>query len=56
MNLDNRLTTSAVAELVGIEPSTFRSYVARGQAPKPDGYIDARTPYWLESTVRSWRP
>ncbi len=52
----DQFTVRDVAELLGIEPVTFRAYVSRGQAPKPDGHIDARTPYWSRSTIEIWRP
>jgi predicted DNA-binding transcriptional regulator AlpA len=52
----DRLTTAAVAALLGIAPATWRAYVSRGQAPPPDGHIDKRTPYWLASTIEKWRP
>ena len=52
----DRLTVSQVAALYEIQPATFRTYVMRGQAPKADGYHDKRTPYWLRSTLETWRP
>jgi hypothetical protein len=51
-----RLTASQAARVAGVQPTTFRSYVSRGQAPEPDGHIDKRTPYWLRSTIAAWRP
>lgn len=51
----DELTTAAVADLLGIEPATWRAYVARGQAPGPDGRHDARTPYWRRETVEAWQ-
>lgn len=51
---DDRLTVAEVAEHLGIAPSTFRSYVARDQAPKPDGHHDARTPWWRRATIERW--
>lgn len=54
--MEERLTVSAVAErLGGIQPSTWRAYVARDQAPKPDGWYDRRTPWWYASTIDAWR-
>lgn len=50
-----RLTTSQAARLIGVKPATFRSYVTRGLAPKADGHVDARTPYWLRSTITQWQ-
>lgn len=55
MSADDRLTVGEVAALIGVATSTFRAYVARGQAPPPDGHLDGRTPYWLRSTIKSWR-
>jgi hypothetical protein len=50
-----RLTVAQVADRIGVAASTWRSYVARGQAPKPDGHYDARTPWWLAEVVDAWR-
>ena len=49
-----RLTAREVAEAVGIAPSTFRAYVARGQAPKPDETI-GRSAIWYDTTIARWR-
>lgn len=49
-----RMLIAEIAESAGIEPATFRSYVARGFAPAPDGHF-GRTPFWLRSTIESWR-
>lgn len=51
----DRLTTAEITAELGIKPSTWRSYVARGYAPKPDGHLDARTPYWFRSTIDTHR-
>ncbi len=48
---DRRLVTAEAAELAGMKPASWRGRVAREMAPKPDGHFDARTPWWLESTV-----
>ena len=56
MRPDDRLTASQVAAHLGIAPSTFRAYVARGQAPAADGHHDRRTPFWYRSTIEAWRP
>jgi hypothetical protein len=50
-----KLTTAEAAERADCQPATWRGYVARGQAPKPDGHHDARTPWWWESTVDRWK-
>lgn len=51
----DQLTVRDVAELLGIQPVTWRAYVSRDQAPKPDGHIDARTPYWRRETIEAWK-
>lgn len=51
---DEKLRTAQIAERLGITSSTWSSYVTRGQAPKPDGHYDGRTPWWLASTVEAW--
>ena len=50
----DKLTTAQVAEAIGIKPATFRAYVSRGQAPEPDGWHDARTPWWFAATIHEW--
>ncbi|XKH58343.1 hypothetical protein LG293_17100 (plasmid) [Citricoccus nitrophenolicus] len=52
--MTTRLTAREAAELAGIEPSTFRAYVARGQAPDPDEIIGS-SKIWHDSTIRQWR-
>ena len=52
--MSERLTVAQAASLAGVRPSTWRSYVAREQAPRPDGQFDGRTPWWHEETVREW--
>jgi hypothetical protein len=37
-----------------IEPSTWRSYVARKQAPQPKRRV-GRTPVWDPEVVRAWK-
>lgn len=49
-----KLRLAAVAERAGVAPKTFSGYVARDQAPKPDGHYDARTPWWYASTIDAW--
>jgi hypothetical protein len=50
-----QLGTAAAAERAGCAASTWRGYVSRGYAPKPDGHHDARTPWWYEATVDEWK-
>jgi len=53
------LTAADVARLLGLQPSTWRAYVCRGQAPPADdpgvGPVNRRTPRWRLSTVREYR-
>jgi predicted DNA-binding transcriptional regulator AlpA len=51
----DKLTTANAAALLGVTPATFRSYVAKGYAPPPDGHHDQRTPFWLRSTIETWQ-
>lgn len=51
---DPKLTTAQFAERIGIARQTLNAYVWRGQAPKPDGHYDLRTPWWYQSTVDEW--
>ncbi len=53
---DQRLGARAAAEYLGISPGTWRSYVARGQAPKPDGIDEGfGRAYWLTSKLKEWQ-
>ena len=52
---DDKLRIDDVAALLNIKPVTFRAYVSRQQAPPADGQFDGRTPYWLRSTIETWR-
>lgn len=47
-------TARQCAEHIGVKPSTWRAYVARGQAPRPSRYLDQRTPLWSAAEVRAW--
>ena len=49
-----KLRSHDIAARANIQPSTWRDYVSRGRAPKPDGHFDQRTPYWLEETIAEW--
>lgn len=49
-----RLTVADAAKRAAIAPSTWRAYVARQQAPAPDGQYDGRTPWWWSTTVERW--
>lgn len=48
-------TVRQCADHLGIQPGTWRSYVARGQAPKPTRHLDQRTPLWSAAEVRAWQ-
>ncbi|MYV31989.1 transcriptional regulator [Rhodococcus sp. DSM 6344] len=59
MSTRGLLTTDQVLDLIESETgtrmaeSTFRSYVARGRAPKPDDHI-GRTPLWKRAAIMKW--
>ena len=42
-----------VAEYLGVQPSTVRAYVARGEMPAPDGHV-GRSPWWTPETITQW--
>lgn len=48
------LTSSQVAEILGVSPKTISSYKARGQMPAPDRQY-GRTPLWRYDTIEKWR-
>lgn len=57
---DSLLTGPEAAQRAGITPATWRGYVSRGYAPKPDDPDDGRpanrrSPRWLTSTVDHFR-
>lgn len=52
---DVPLSTSQVAEQLGIAPGTWRVYVHKGRAPQADGHFDGRTPYWWQTTVDAYK-
>lgn len=46
----------AAAHIARIAPSSWRTYVARGRAPKPDAPRDANgRPRWKKTTVEAWQ-
>lgn len=47
------LTSAEVSALAGVAPSTWSSYVARGQAPEPDHHA-GKTPLWSRKVVELW--
>ena len=55
----DKLSTAQAAERAGVQPATWRSWrqrkLPRGNpVPDPDGWHDARTPWWLKSTIDAW--
>lgn len=48
------LTSTQVAELLGVSPKTISAYKSRGQMPPPDKEY-GRTPLWSYSTIEKWR-
>jgi transposase-like protein len=50
----NQLLSEEITERLKISRNTWTSYVSRGQAPAPDGYLDGRTPYWLDTTIDAY--
>ena len=50
-----RVGIAGAAAIVGVKPVTWRGYVHRGQAPKPDGREEiSGSPWWWESTVKAF--
>lgn len=52
---DRQWSVTDVAAHLGVKPRTVTAYLARKQMPTPDGRL-GRTPWWWETTIRSWRP
>lgn len=50
---DRLLTGPQAAELAGVKPSTWRAYVARGQAPAPSVSMPGKD-YWRVSDLQRW--
>lgn len=51
----DRLTAEGVADLLGVRPSTVRSYAARGQMPKPTPCPCCGHTSWDRQAVAAWR-
>lgn len=47
------LTIADVSARLGIKAHTWTAYVARGEAPPPDGRL-GRTPWWYPATIDAW--
>lgn len=43
-----------VADMLGLDPATVRSYRRDGYLPQPDAVIGDR-PGWTEETIRRWQ-
>lgn len=52
---DEEWTVRQCAEHWGVQPGTWRDYVAKGRAPKATRYLDRRTPLWSAEAVRAWQ-
>ncbi len=54
--MPDRYGNQAAADYLGISGSTWRSYVARGQAPAADGKDEGfGKDYWLKTTLDAWK-
>lgn len=54
--MTDRLGNNAAAAYLGVTPSAWRSYVAKGRAPQPDGIDEGfGKPYWLKATLDTWK-
>lgn len=51
--LSEEIPVAEAAAIGGIKPSTFRSYVRRGQAPAPHRHY-GRTPVWTRAVIIDW--
>lgn len=58
MSARQQLDTAAVAELLGVSPSTVTRYQQADRArygfPEPDGRIGGR-PWWWSTTITTWQ-
>lgn len=52
--LDGRMSTRDVAEVLGVAESTVRAYLSRGQMPPADGHFEG-PPWWRPETIKRWR-
>ena len=51
----DQLSATQAADVWGVTPSTWRAYVARGWAPKPDGQFGSQNWWWRETVVGALR-
>jgi len=51
-DMAKKLGIAQAAARLGVKPSTWRAYMAREQAPAPDGREEiSGTPWWWDSTI-----
>jgi predicted DNA-binding transcriptional regulator AlpA len=61
----DRLGLTDAARLVGLTPSTIKTYISKGLFPAPDGHrkprycetcehLSPRQPWWWTSSVEAW--
>lgn len=48
------LSSRQVAEKVGVQPATIRSWRRRGKFPEPDLLPTPQAPLWAVTTVDAW--
>ena len=48
------MTTTEVAESLGVQRETVAAYLSRGQMPAPDE-VFGRTPLWRPATISRWK-
>jgi len=53
VSTDTLWDVARIADALGIEPATVRSYASRGQMPPPSGHI-GRSPYWAAAVIVPW--
>lgn len=51
---EDQLSSKEAAALAGVAPSTWRDYIGRGLAPRPDGKI-GNSNWWYRETVERWK-
>jgi hypothetical protein len=51
---EGQLSSRDAAAYVGLPPSSWRVYVARGEAPAPDGKI-GNSNWWWRDTLDKWK-
>ena len=51
--MDGYLTSTELADKLGIRHTSVYRYRVRGDIPDPDEYV-GRTPLWKETTIAAW--